>query len=75
MKKSEFQFVVDVINKEHDFYFETIIRDNEDGLRDDEMILRKFLLKAKDMGFNIEHSLYKWSYKMEKLNDLQKPLR
>lgn len=66
MTKSEFQFIVDVINKEHDSYFESIMHD--DDLRDDEMILRKFLLKAKDMGFNIEHSLYKWDYKMEKLN-------
>lgn len=66
MTKSEFQFIVDVINKEHDCYFECIM--HGDDLRDDEMILRKFLLKAKDMGFNVEHSLYKWSDKMEELN-------
>jgi hypothetical protein len=67
MTKSEFQFIVDVINKEHDFYFECIMH-KEDELRDDELVLRTFLLEARDKGFNVDNCLYKWDYKMEKLS-------
>lgn len=68
MNKAELQFIVDVINKEHDFYFEDIMH-GDDDLRDDELILRKFLLTARrKFGCSIEHSLYGWKQKMEKLN-------
>lgn len=68
MTKKELQFIVDVINKEHDFYFECIMH-GEDELRSDELVLRKFLLTARrKYGCDIGHCLYDWSYKMRKLN-------
>lgn len=69
MKRSDFQKIVDVINKEHDFYFETIMHDSDDSLHDDELVLRTFLLEARDKGFSVDNCLYKWDYKMEKLNE------
>ena len=68
MNKAELQFIVDVINKEHDAYFEEIMH-GDNSLREDELVLRKFLLTARrKFGCNIEHSLYTWKCKMEKLN-------
>ena len=68
MTKAELQFIVDVINKEHDFYFESIMH-GDDDLRNDELVLRKFLLTAhRKYGCNIEHSLYGWAQKMQKLS-------
>ena len=71
MKRADFQKIVNVINKEHDFYFECLMH-KEYELRDDELVLRTFLLEARDKGFSVDNCLYKWDYKMEKLNDLPK---
>lgn len=68
MKRTDFQFIVDVINKEHDFYFETLTRDHDQTLKHDELILRRFLVEAQKKGFNIKHSLYDWDYKIKTLD-------
>lgn len=70
MKRTDFQFIVDVINKEHDFYFETLTKDHDQDLKKDELKLRKFLLEAQKKGFNIKHSLYDWDYKSDTLDKL-----
>lgn len=70
MKRSDFQLIVDVINKEHDFYFEILTKDHDQDLKKDELKLRKFLLEAQKKGFNIKHSLYDWDYKSDTLDKL-----
>lgn len=68
MTKKELQVIVDIVNKEHDCYFECIMH-GDDSLRKDELVVRKFLLTARrKFGCSIEHSLYTWRLKMEKLN-------
>lgn len=70
MKRSDFQFIVNVINKEHDFYFETLTKDHDQDLKHDELTLRRFLLESAKKGFNIQNSLYDWDYKMDKLDKM-----
>lgn len=67
MKRSDFQYIVDVINKEHDCIYECI-NDGDLSVTDDEAILREFLLEAQKKGFNIKHGLYDWDKKIEVLN-------
>ena len=68
MNKEELQFIVDVINKEHDFYFEDIMHGNYSNNKN-EQTLRKFLLTAHHKyGCDINRCAYDWAYKMHKLN-------
>ena len=73
MKKSEMQVVVDYLLVQHDSLFESILNGlDEDGeCRKDELVLRKFLLEARDKGLNIEHSMYTWERKMKTLAELE----
>lgn len=71
MNREEFQFVVDTIVKEHDTIYEflqdaTFANDRE-GLRKDELPLRKFLLKAREMGFKVD-GLHYLNDKIHNLN-------
>lgn len=68
MKRSDFQFIVDVISKEHDVYFETLTKDHDQDLKHDELKLRQFLLEAQKKGFNIQNCLYRWDYKIKTLD-------
>ena len=73
MKKSEMQVVVDYLLVQHDSLFEYILNGlDEDGeCRKDELVLRKFLLEARDKGLNIGHSAYTWERKIKTLTGLE----
>lgn len=71
MTRDEFQSVVDVIVKEHDTIYEflqdaTFANDRE-ALRKNELPLRKFLLKAREMEFEVK-GLYYLDDKIHNLN-------
>lgn len=73
MKKSEMQVVIDYLLVQHDSLFECILNGfDEDGeCRKDELVLRKFLLEAKEKGLNIERSSYTWERKIKALTELE----
>lgn len=71
MTREEFQFVVGTIAKEHDAIYEflqdkTFAADWE-SLRREELSLRKFLLKAREMRFEVDE-LYHLNDKIHNLN-------
>ena len=70
MKRTDFQHIVDVVNKEHDCIYECI-NDGDLSVTDDEAILRQFLLESQAKGFHIQHSLYDWDYKIERIDNIK----
>ena len=71
LTKSEMQVVVDYLLVQHDWLFEMIVNEDllhGDTCRKDELVLRKFLLHAKEKGLNIERALYSMDKKIKKLD-------
>lgn len=72
MTREEFQFVVDTVIKEHDTIYEFLqdatFANDWKALRKDELPLRKFLLKAREMGFKVENGRYFLNDKIHNLN-------
>lgn len=70
LTKSEMQVVVNYLLVQHDWLFEMIMDKNmplDDTCREDERVLRKFLLHAKEKGLSIE-SMYPMDKKIKELD-------
>lgn len=68
LSKDDLQDIIDALVVQHDFLFELIMNNEGGPCRKDELVIRKFLLQAKEKGININNGLYKWDDKISRLN-------
>ena len=73
LTKSEMQVVVNCLLVQHDCLFEIIMDKHTSPndiitVREDERILRKFLLQAKEKGLEVENSMYSMDKKIKELD-------
>lgn len=70
LSKEDLQDIVDYLVIQHDSLFEVIVNSEDDDgtCRRDELVIRKFMLQAKEKGVNINNGLYKWDDKILRLS-------